>query len=337
MKKIPITLITGFLGAGKSTLINRIISEHKGMKFGLIVNEFGDVKLESQIIKTSGEDIVELSNGCMCCVVRSDLVNAVDSLIKASPDIDYIIVEASGLSDPAPIAQTFMMQDLEKRIRLDSILCVIDSLNFEKNSENYNITASQIKFSDIMILSKVDLVPKEKVEAIEALIKQLVPESTILKDARAVDLDLIIDTSKYDHDNIKDLEIEEHEHEHENEDEHEEHEEHEHEEHEHEEHHHAHEHVETVFFKSSKKIDPKKFQELIDNLPEGIVRAKGFINFGPGVEQPEMKYVLQFVGARKQFLLESWTDGEEKQTALVFIGKDFDTEKLESSLKACEI
>ena len=323
MKKIPITLITGFLGAGKSTLINRIISEHKGMKFGLIVNEFGDVKLESQIIKTSGEDIVELSNGCMCCVVRSDLVNAVDSLIKASPDIDYIIVEASGLSDPAPIAQTFMMQDLEKRIRLDSILCVIDSLNFEKNSENYNITASQIKFSDIMILSKVDLVPKEKVEAIEALIKQLVPESTILKDARAVDLDLIIDTSKYDHDNIKDIEIEEHEHE-----EHEEHEEH---------HHHAHEHVETVFFKSDKKIDPKKFQELIDNLPEGIVRAKGFINFGPGVEQPEMKYVLQFVGARKQFLLESWTDGEEKQTALVFIGKDFDTEKLESSLKACEI
>jgi G3E family GTPase len=331
MKKIPITMITGFLGSGKSTLINRIISENKELKIGLIVNEFGDVKLESQMINKSGDEIVELSNGCMCCVVRSDLISAVRKLIDNVKDINYIIIEASGLSDPVPIAQTFLMQDLENRIRLDSIICVADCLNFEQNSRNFEIAFAQLRFSDIILLSKTDLVDENKIEAIKRLVKEVIPEAAVLENAKTADLDLLIDTSQYSHDEIKELEIEEHGHEEEKE--HDEHEE----EHEEKHYHHKHEHVDILFFKSEKKINAIKFQKLVETLPASIIRAKGFINFDKDMPNSEMKYILQFVGARRQFMLEDWKAEEKKQTALVFIGKDFDTKKLESDLKACEI
>lgn len=353
MKRIPITLITGFLGSGKSTLINRIIEENKGKKFGLILNEFGDVKLESQIIKAGSDEIVELSNGCMCCVVRSDLIKAVDDLITKMPELDYIIIEASGLSDPLPIAQTFLMQDMNQRIRLDSILCVVDALNFEKNSKNFEITVAQLKFADIILVSKTDIVDKMKVEAIKELVTDIIPNAVVFENNKKLDLDLIVDTSKYSHDKIEELEIEYHEHNHEEEEhEHEEMREHNHEEgeechdenceHEHHEHegkkyHHAHEHVDTLFFKSEKPFDQKKFEAIISKLPESIVRAKGFVNFGAGDIDTNLKYVLQIVGARKQFMAEQWDNKEKKQTALVFIGKHFDEDKLEKELRKCEI
>ena len=350
MERIPITLITGFLGSGKSTLINRIISENKGKKFGLILNEFGDVKLESQIIKTSGEDIVELDNGCMCCVVRSDLIKTVDELISKVKDIDYIIVEASGLSDPVPIAQTFMMQDLNDRIRLDSVLCVMDTLNFEENSKNFEIAINQLRFADIVLLSKTDLVERIKVDAIKELATDIVPNAVVLENTEDLPLELIIDTSKYNHDKIEELEVHEHhEHNHENEEGSEEHDhdcecedcEHEHnhgsEEHDHEHHDHHHEHVDTLFFKTEKPLDQKKFESVFASLPKSIVRAKGFVNFGSGVVDTKLKYVLQFVGARKQFIAEQWKEDETRQSALIFIGKDFDEKELESKLKDCEI
>ncbi|HVY01383.1 MAG TPA: GTP-binding protein [Candidatus Nanoarchaeia archaeon] len=348
MKRIPITLITGFLGSGKSTLINRIISENKDKKIGLILNEFGDVQLESNIVQANKEEIVELSNGCMCCVVRSDLIKTVDELIKKKPEINYIIIEASGLSDPVPIAQTFLMQDMDKRIRLDSILCVVDAVNFEKNSEHFDITVAQLRFADIILISKTDLVEKIKVDAIKELITDIVPKATIFENKSDLDLDLLIDTSSYSHDEIQELEIEEHNHEDEEEEEHEHHD-HDHEEHEcedehcenpehnHKHHEHKHEHVDTLFFKTIKPFDQKKFESLIGELPEAIVRAKGFVNFGAGMLDTKMKYILQIVGARKQFTMDNWKPREKKQTALVFIGKHFDKKDLEQKLKNCEV
>jgi G3E family GTPase len=353
MKRIPITLITGFLGSGKSTLINRIIAENKDKKIGLVLNEFGDVKLESQIVKSTDEEIVELSNGCMCCVVRSDLIKTVQDLITKKPELNYIIIEASGLSDPVPIAQTFLMQDLDKRIRLDSVLCVVDALNFEKNSEHFEISIAQLRFADIVLISKTDLVEKAKVAAIKELIVDIVPKAAVFEGLKEVDLKLLIDTSEYDHTEIAELEIADHDHDHHHEHDHDEHaEEHEQEEehceecekeghdHNHEGHthyHHAHEHVDTLFFKTDKALDQKKFEKFVGDLPEAIVRAKGFINFGAGMLDTKMKYVFQMVGARKQITMESWKDEEKRQTALVFIGKHFNEKKLEKELKKCEI
>ncbi|HLP80241.1 MAG TPA: GTP-binding protein [Acidobacteriota bacterium] len=347
MKTVPITLLTGFLGSGKSTLINRILAENKNLKIGLIVNEFGDVALESEMINSTKEEVVELSNGCMCCVVRSDIIEAVKKLLDSPKKVDYIIVEASGLSDPIPIAQTFLMNNVDGRIRLDAILGVVDTLNFQKNMDNFQIALTQLQAADIILLSKTDLIKAPQLEKIKELIAKMIPNVAMHDLTKKLPLKSIIDTSAFDHSELEELEVVEQDHEEQHDEKHEsdhddEHEcehchhecdeecDHEH----HDHHHHHHEHVDTVFFKTDKPFDYKKFAELMTVLPGEIVRAKGFVYFGDSVDK-DLKYILQYVGSRRQLQMKEWRSGEKKQSALVFIGTHFDKKKLERKLTEC--
>ena len=415
MKTIPITLLTGFLGAGKSTLINRILKEKPDTRFGLIVNEFGDVNLESQVLETSDEEIVELSNGCMCCVVRKDIVAAVEKILASKNPVDYILVEASGLSDPIPIAQTFLMNDLDGKVRLDAVLCLVDAENFEHNMEQFQIAYTQLQAADIVLLSKTDLIDKPRKKKIEAFLAQAVPNIALVPLDASFHTEQVIDTSQFDHTQISELEVydEDHDHEqihahksedhdhhaheshdhadkedhddadahhahdekessehgkhylhshdeeksdaehqahdsheadahnhddhdhdeehsHENHEEHADHDEHEH----HEHHHHAHEHVDTVFFKSDKPLDYKKFSTFITTVPQSVIRAKGFLWFDKTAEE-DLKFVLQFVGARCQLSYKPWSDNEKRQSAVVFIGKHLEKKKLLAGIFAC--
>ena len=360
MKKIPITIITGFLWVGKTTLINYILKKNKDLKIALIVNEFGDVALESQFIQTTDEEIVEMSNGCMCCVVRKDIIETVQNLLKKRPDVDYIIIEASGLSDPVPIAQTFLM-NMEDIVKLDSVLCVVDCINVEKNFEQFDIALAQIQYADIVLLSKHTMLHPDRITQIEALVYKFSPYTRILKIDENLSLKLIIDTHKFDHIELKDLEIYEEqahhvhdEHCHHDEvghlhDEHCHHDEEEHSpqedctiEHVHDEHclhkhehEHHHEKVDEVFIKFEKPVNMEKFTSFIKELPKGVYRGKGFL-YSNDKETQGKKLLFQYVGARIDVFMEDWEDNEKKQNALVFIGKNFDTQGVKKMFEKCE-
>lgn len=336
---IPITLITGFLGAGKSTLINRVIAENPGTRFGLVINEFGDVKLESQIIESSGDQVTELSNGCMCCVVRGDLIKTVDGLLKKSPGIGHIILEASGLSDPVPIANTFLNDEMGGRVHFDSVVCVVDPINFLSSLEDYPVAEAQLLYSDFILLSKVDAATPTQVNTARKLILSRRPDARILELGEGFPLDLVFDTSRVDHSKLAGLEIEEHSH------------------HAHDEddddgegeesgivvgadgkerYRHVHESVDTLFYKSRRPLDLERFGAVMHKLPREVVRAKGFLDFADP-EARGKKYVLQMVGGRPVLSARPWETGEARQSAMVFIGKGFDRERLLSSLEACEL
>lgn len=368
MKKIPLTIITWFLGSWKTTLINQILKKNKDLKIALIVNEFGDVALESQFINTTDEEIVEMSNGCMCCVVRKDIIDTVQMILDKRPDVDYIIVEASGLSDPAPIAQTFVM-NMEDTIRLDSILCVVDCLNIEENFENFEIATAQIQYADIVLLSKHTMMDSQRLAKIETLIYKFSPYVRIIKMSDDLPLSAIIDTNKFSHEEIEKLHIEdewhndhedcdceEHHHHHENCDEHchhentldqkkeehhhhchEEHCTHDHHHHDHHDHHHLHhhEHVDEVFLKAESPISMEKFTQFLKNLPKWVYRGKWFL-YSNDKEIEGKKLLFQYVWARIDVMPTDWKTWEKKQSALVFIGKDFDTTQVKTDFKYCK-
>ena len=331
---IPITLVTGFLGSGKSTLINRVLSDNPSIKFGLVINEFGDVKLESQIVEAKDEDaITELSNGCMCCVVRSDLIKTVTGLLDKAPKTGHIILEASGLSDPVPIANTFLNDDLEGKVHFDAIICVVDPINFLSSLDNYSVAETQLSYADFILLSKTDVATAEQIEEAKKLILAAKPDARILELGDDFPTDLVFDTSNVDHSDLAGLEIEEHHHHHDNDDDDDEHEDHEHEGE--NVYHHTHDSVDTLFYKTERALDLDRFGIVLRDLPREIVRAKGFLHFSDR-KAAKNKYILQMVGARPVLDAKPWDRDEEKQSALVFIGKGFDKEKLLQELRSCE-
>ena len=304
----PVTLVTGFLGSGKSTLINRILAHFSDRRFGLIVNEFGDVNLESSIIEAGEESIVELSNGCMCCVVRGDLVATVDTLLSRRPEIDHIILEASGLSDPVPIANTFLNADLDGSIRFDSIVCMLDLEQYRKTYDEYDITAVQLEYADFVILSKTAHVAAGCIAEAERWLGRADTRAKVVRDDDPGLLELIVDTLDADHTDIRELESAEYSHEHEE--------------------------VTSLIFRTEQPIYADHFGAVFQSLPDGIVRAKGFLNLADE-EAGDRKYILQYSGARKDLYSVEWDAGEQRQTAIVFLGKGFDPEALRARLSEC--
>lgn len=330
MKRVPITLVTGFLGSGKSTFINRVLAQFPERNFGLIVNEFGDVQLESSIVQAADERIIELSNGCMCCVIRGDLLSTVDTLLRRQPEIDHIILEASGLSDPVPIANTFLNADLNGAIRFDAIVCLFDVEHFERNFQDYSVSHVQLEYADFVVLTRTDVVDATRVEAARAFLDGSDTQARVCTVQEALDPGVVIDTFSGDHADIRDLEVVDHDHalDHEHDGGH--------------DHdgsaragyHHAHEAVETLFFRTDKPLYAAHFGYVFQHMPEGIVRAKGFLDLADA-ESDDAKYILQYTGARKDLYSVPWKPGEVRQSALVFIGKNFDTTELRDRLSAC--
>lgn len=195
---IPVTVLAGFLGSGKTTLLNHILKNNNGLRIALIVNEFGEVGIDNELIIGADEEIVELNNGCLCCSVRGDLIKGIKKLIKGKKQFDYLVIETTGLANPGPVAQTFFMPEMEKVTRLDSIITVVDGENFRRNLENSQTAAEQIGFADIILLNKMDLVSEEQAKAIEADILKLNPYARILHSQHSqVDLRLLLDVGAF--------------------------------------------------------------------------------------------------------------------------------------------
>ena len=169
MSQIPVTVLTGYLGAGKTTLLNRILTEDHGRRYAVIVNEFGEIGIDNDLIVDADEEVFEMNNGCVCCTVRGDLIRVLSGLMKRKGRFDAIIVETTGLADPGPVAQTFFVDDeIKSKTRLDSVTTVVDALHVGRRIDDSREAREQIAFADQIILNKTDLVDEVELEAIDS-------------------------------------------------------------------------------------------------------------------------------------------------------------------------
>ena len=338
-KETPITLLTGYLGAGKTTLMNHILSNQEGYKVAVIVNDIGEINIDAKLIAEGGfiqeEDkgnVVPLQNGCICCTLKEDLMKQIVDIIKMQK-FDYILIEASGICEPLPIAQTITMlaesskqYGLPKLCRLDNIVTVVDALRLASEfgcGENLvkedideedieNLLIEQIEFCNIIVLNKVDEVSKEELNTVKAVIKTLQPNAKIIETNYAkVDVKEMMDTNNFDFQKIEDSagwlqefekheENDEHEEEHEHEHHHDHEEEHEHEHEHHHHHHHDHEEGEaeeygigTFVYTSRKPFDTRKFEQYVKEFPRSVIRCKGLVWFA---DNNEMSYLFEQAG-----------------------------------------
>ena len=186
--KIPVTVLTGYLGAGKTTLLNRILSEPHGKKFAVIVNEFGEIGIDNELIVNADEEVFEMNNGCICCTVRGDLVRIIDGLMRRKGKFDAIIVETTGLADPAPVAQTFFMDEqVGAKTKLDAVVTVADAKWLKDRLKDAPEAKNQIAFADVILINKTDLVTPEELRELEARIRGINPYARLHRTERAQD------------------------------------------------------------------------------------------------------------------------------------------------------
>ncbi|MCA1993057.1 MAG: GTP-binding protein [Coleofasciculus sp. S288] len=343
---MPVTIITGFLGSGKTTLLNHILTNQQGLKTAVLVNEFGEIGIDNELIVTTDENMVELSNGCICCTINNDLAEAVYKILEREDKVDYLVVETTGLADPLPVALTFLGTELRDMTRLDSIVTVVDCANFSLDLFNSEAAYSQIAYGDIILLNKVDLVDEGDVDALEVRIREMKAGARILRTTNSqVPLPLILSVGLFESDKYFDTESSSHDHDHEHEHHHDhahEHHDHdpecthEHHDHDHDHHHHHSNHLEndgfiSLSFESDNPFAIRKFQHFLDNLlPSSVFRAKGILWFD---ESPN-RHIFHLSGKRFTIEDDEW-NGKPKKNQLVMIGQDLDLETLRSQLDNC--
>jgi len=338
-QKIPVTVLTGYLGAGKTTLLNRILSENHGKKYAVIVNEFGEIGIDNDLIIGADEEVFEMNNGCICCTVRGDLVRIMDGLMKRKGKFDAIIVETTGLADPAPVAQTFFVdEDVQKNARLDAVVTVADAKWLSDRLKDAPEAKNQIAFADVIVLNKTDLVTKAELAEVEARIRAINPYAKLHRTERcSVALADVLDRGAFDLDRILEVEpdflnADDHDHDHD------------HDHHGHD-HHHDHGHglkhyhdedMQSLSLKTDKPLDPNVFMPWLQNLVqvEGgkILRSKGILAF----HDDDDRYVFQGV----HMMLEGdhqrkWKDGEKRESRLVFIGRELPEETIRKGFESC--
>ena len=337
---IPVTIISGFLGAGKTSLLNHILSADHGLRVAVLVNDFGEINIDAELISgVSGESTINLSNGCICCSIRDDLREATVQLIQRPDPPEYIVVETSGVSDPMAVSLTFLAHELRSRARVDSMLTVIDSEQIDQvDGKHRELALDQIAMADIVVLNKVDLVNDEKREELADFVRNLVPRARILETTHGkVPLDLVLGVGTYDLRRFSeksgldvhvhpDGEVHDHDHAHDREDEH--------------HHEHTHEHDHTLVFNTwsyttDQPLSRGAVRHAVKTLPATIYRAKGFVYLD---ETPDRKGIVHVVGQRARLVIgEPWGD-EKPGTHLVFIGGygGIDATELQSRFDACQ-
>ncbi|TGT71423.1 GTP-binding protein [bacterium M00.F.Ca.ET.159.01.1.1] len=340
--QIPVTVLTGYLGAGKTTLLNRILSENHGKRYAVIVNEFGEIGIDNDLIVESDEEIYEMNNGCVCCTVRGDLIRVVEGLMRRPGRFDAIVVETTGLADPVPVAQTFFMDDdVRTKTKLDAVVALVDAKHLPLRLKDSKEAEDQIAFADVVVLNKTDLVTPEELEKVEATVRAINPAAKIHRTQRSgVALEEVLDRGAFDLSRALENDphfLEAHDHDHDHHD-------HDHHDHDGHDHHHHHDHASDIHDVTVKSVslrggemDPKKFFPWIEKVTQmegpNILRLKGII----ALKGDEDRYVLQGV----HMILEgdhqrAWKDGEKHESRLVFIGRDLDAERLRKSFEACQ-
>jgi G3E family GTPase len=344
--KTPVTVLTGYLGAGKTTLLNRILTEDHGKKYAVIINEFGEIGIDNDLVVGADEEVFEMSNGCVCCTVRGDLIRVLSGLMKRKGRFDAIVVETTGLADPAPVAQTFFVdEDVRAKTQLDSVTTVVDAKHLPLRLKDSKEAAEQIAFADQIILNKTDLVSEAELKEVEAGIRALNPLAPIHRTQRSqVPLEAIIGRRSFDLARVTELEPEflnpahgEPGHVH---DEHCEHD-HDHEGHDHHGHGHIHDHVAEsgirgISLSTEKPLDANRVTTWLNTLLQtkgpDILRAKGILD----VKGDDRRLVFQAV----HMILEGdfqrpWRADERRYSRLVFIGRDLDEAALRKGFDAC--
>jgi G3E family GTPase len=338
--KIPVTVLTGYLGAGKTTLLNRILSEPHGKKYAVIVNEFGEIGIDNELVVNADEEVFEMNNGCICCTVRGDLVRIIDGLMRRKGKFDAIIVETTGLADPAPVAQTFFMDEqVGAKTKLDAVVTVADAKWLKARLKDAPEAKNQIAFADVILINKTDLVTPPELAEIEARIRGINPYARLHRTERAkIDIAEVLGRNAFDLDRILDIEPafleagDGHEHGH-------------HHDHDHG-HGHAHSHgglkhyhdedMQSVSIKTDRPLNPDKFfpwvQDLVATEGKDILRCKGILNFKDDPERFVFQGVHMILDGDPQ---RKWPEGETRDSRIVFIGRHLPEEKIRQGFEGC--
>ena len=350
--KIPVTVLTGYLGAGKTTLLNRILSEPHGQKYAVIVNEFGEIGIDNELVVNADEEVFEMNNGCICCTVRGDLIRIIEGLMRRKGKFDAIIVETTGLADPAPVAQTFFVDDnVGRRAKLDAVVTVADAKWLVERLGDAPEAKNQIAFADVILINKTDLVSAADLAETEARIRAINPYAKVHRTERcAIPLAEVLGRNAFDLSRILDiephfLEVEgEHDHHHDHDQAHGDHCGpdcgHDHHQHGHDHDHHDHGHgnghgvhhglkhyhdedMQSVAVSTDTPLDPDKFfpwiQDLVAQEGQKILRCKGILSFKDDDERFVMQGVHMILDGDHQ---RAWNADEKRVSRMVFIGRE---------------
>ena len=313
----PVTVLTGYLGSGKTTLLNRILTESHRKRYAVIVNEFGEIGIDNDLIVNADEEIFEMNNGCICCTVRGDLIRILGGLMRRKGNLDGILVETTGLADPAPVAQTFFVdEDVRRRTRLDAIVTVVDAKHLLTEIDRAHEAQEQLAFADVVLLNKTDLVSSDELAAVETRIRQINPYAGVHRTERCdIDLGTVLGRDAFSLERILAIEpafldeIPDHEHD---------------------------EHIASLSLTTDGPMDPESFipwiQDVTQRFGTDILRMKGII----AMKDDDQRFVIQGVhmlieGASQQW----WRAGETRTSRLVFIGRNLPKELLRQGFDAC--